>query len=233
MSLMSNKAVLRLRRVMRALGLPKLLARLGTSYESALSQRLVSACRPGDVIWDVGANVGHYSVSFSDWVGPRGRVFAFEPSPVNLSRLRAACQGRTNIEIREFGLSDKAGPAIFLEGSDSLNTTSRVLAPGDAPARQTTQVELRAGAEIIDSGDADLPNVLKIDVEGHELSVLEGLSAVLSDRQLRDIFVEVHFGILDSSGRSEDPKLIEKLLKGKGFKLNWTDASHIHAFRAA
>jgi FkbM family methyltransferase len=217
---------------MRALGVPRLLALLGTPYESAFSKRLVSACRPGDVIWDVGANVGHYSISFADWTGPQGRVFAFEPSAVNLNRLRAACEGKLNIKIRDFGLSDKAGQAAFLEGSDSLNTTSRVLSPNDVIERQTTQVELRTGAEIIDSGDAERPNMLKIDVEGHELSVLKGLSAVLSDPQLHDIFVEVHFGILDGSGRSEDPKLIEELLKRNGFKLNWTDASHLHAYRA-
>jgi hypothetical protein len=42
----------------------------------------------------------------------------------------------------------------------------------------------------------------------------------------------MHFGILDSSGRADDPKQIEDILKRSGFKLSWTDPSHIFAFRA-
>jgi FkbM family methyltransferase len=228
---MSSKPALRVRRVLRAVGVPKLLGRFGTRYESAFSKALMQACRPGDVVWDVGANVGFYSLSFSDWVGPQGKVFAFEPSPVNLGRLHEACERKPNIAIREFGLSDKSERVVFLEGSDDFNTTSRVLAAEQAGQQGTTRVELRAGAEIVERGEAVAPNVMKIDVEGHELSVLTGLGAVLSSRQLRDVFIEVHFGLLDSSGRGDHPKRIEALLARSGFKLNWTDASHIHAFR--
>lgn len=231
MSLMSNKAVLGARRVMRTLGVPKLLGSFRKSYESTFSKALMSACRPGDTVWDVGANIGLYSVSFSDRVGPHGKVLAFEPSPVNLARLHEACKGKPNIEICEFGLSDRTGKAVFLEGTDSFNTTSRVISPDHPEMSGTTVVELRVGAEIVDSGDAVLPNVVKIDVEGHEYAVLTGLGRVLASKELRDIFVEVHFGILDRSGRSDDPKHIENLLKRNGFKLSWTDASHIHASR--
>lgn len=229
MSLMSNRCVLQLRRAARAMGVPRLLGRLAKDYESAFSKQLMSACRPGDTVWDVGANVGHYAISFSGWVGPSGRVFAFEPSHVNLSRLRSACRGLPNVELREYGLSDKAERARFLEGSD--HSTSRILVPGEV-APHDNEVELRTGDAVIQSGEADLPNVVKIDVEGHEFSVLKGLRAALMNRDLRSVFVEVHFGILDRSGRSDDPKHIESLLKRSGFELRWTDASHIQAFRA-
>lgn len=228
MSLMSNRCVLQLRRAARAMGVPRLLGRLAKDYESAFSKQLMSACRSGDTVWDVGANVGHYAISFSHWVGPSGRVFAFEPSHVNLSRLRSACRGLPNVELRAYGLSDKAERARFLEGSD--HSTSRVLAPGEV-APQDNEVELRAGDAVIRSGEADLPNVVKIDVEGHEFAVLRGLQAVLADPRVRSVFVEVHFGILDMSGRPDDPKHIEAMLKGSGFKVRWTDPSHIHAYR--
>jgi hypothetical protein len=55
---------------------------------------------------------------------------------------------------------------------------------------------------------------------------------VLSRRQLRDIFLNAQFGILDGSGRSDNPKQMGILLKRSGFRLGWTDASRVHAFRA-
>ncbi|MES2194886.1 MAG: FkbM family methyltransferase [Pseudomonadota bacterium] len=228
---MSNRYMLQLRRVARAAGVPRLLGRLAKDYESSFSRQLTLACRPGDVVWDVGANVGYYSRNFSQWVGASGKVFAFEPDMMNLPELRAACSGSRNVEIREFGLSDKTERRRFLEGDDADRSTSRVLVPGEAVPDGTTEVELQTGDAVIQGGNAEPPNVIKIDVEGHELSVLRGMQGTLSSERLRSVFVEVHFGILDRSGRADDPKKIEDILKRSGFKISWTDASHIFASR--
>jgi FkbM family methyltransferase len=230
MSLMSSRSVLQLRRVARAVGVPRLLGRFAKDYESSFSRQLMSACRSGDVVWDVGANIGHYSQSFARSVGVSGRVFAFEPGLENLSRLRSVCGGTANVEICDFGLSDQSERRRFLQGSDS--STWRVLLPNESVAEAVTEVDLRTGDDVIQSGRAASPNLIKIDVEGHELSVLKGLQLTLPAHSLRSIFVEVHFGILDSSGRADDPKQIEDILKRSGFKLSWTDPSHIFASRA-
>lgn len=232
-SFMSNTYVRQLRRIARAAGVPRLLGRFAKDYESPFSRQLMLACRPGDIVWDVGANVGHYSLSFSQWVGNSGKVFAFEPDRVNLRELRSACGGRQNVEICEFGLSDKAERRSFLEGNDSDRSVSRVLEPGEPVPEGATDVELQTGDTVIQSGKAAVPNVIKIDVEGHELSVLKGLQRALSNERLRNVFVEVHFSILERSGRADDPKKIEDILKRSGFKLRWTDPSHIFAFRPA
>jgi FkbM family methyltransferase len=233
MSLMTSRLVFYVRRVMRALGLPRLLTLFAGRYETALSRRLFAACHQGDVAWDIGANVGYFTTRLSEWVGPRGKVFAFEPCPANVSLLRSACERKSNVVIREYGLSNKTARARFMEGSDNLRATSRVLEKDDSQPEGMIEVELRTGDGIIGQRDADIPNIVKIDVEGHELHVLEGLRSTLSRSQLRSVFVEVHFGILDSCDRSEDPRLIETLLKQSGFKIRWIDASHLHAYREA
>src|SRR5262249_31053612 len=158
-------------------------------------------------------------------VGASGKVFAFEPDQANLPQLRSACSERNNVEIREFGLSDKTERRRFIEGA-SDRATSRVIAAGESVPEGATEVELQTGDAVIQRGAAQVPNVIKIDVEGHELSVLNGLRTVLSNERLRSIFVEVHFGILDRSGRPDHPKRIEEILKQSGFKLSWTDPSH-------
>lgn len=229
---MSSKYMLQLRRVARAAGVPRLLGRLARDYESSFSKQLLEACRPGDIVWDVGANVGYYTVKFSQTVGGSGKVFAFEPDKANLPELRIACRDRQNVEIREFGLSDEVERRHFIEGA-SDRATSRVIGPGERVPEAATEVELQTGDAVIRSGAAEVPNVIKIDVEGHELSVLNGMRGVLANERLRSVFVEVHFGILDRTGRPDHPGEIEKILKRSGFKLSWTDASHIFATRPA
>ncbi|KQT03037.1 hypothetical protein ASG57_15780 [Bradyrhizobium sp. Leaf396] len=209
-----------------------MLGRFAKDYESPFSKQLMLACRQGDVVWDVGANVGHYTVSFSDWVGVSGKVFAFEPDAANLPKLQSACAERQNVKILGCGLSEKTERSRFL-GDGGDGTTSHVVRSGESIPEGTIEVQLRTGDEVIASGQAAVPDLIKIDVEGHELSVLKGLQETLTSRRLRKVFVEVHFGVLDRSGRTDDPKRIEDILKGSGFKLSWTDASHILASRSA
>jgi FkbM family methyltransferase len=215
---------------MRAIGIPKLLARFTPGYEQAYSRQLYATVRQGDVVWDVGANIGYYTTQLAELIGTQGKVFAFEPDPVNLEQLRANCEARHNVIIRGYGLSDGTREARLLEGSDELRATSRVL-ESNSSIQGAIDVQLRAGDEIVAKGEAESPNIIKIDVEGHELGVLQGLRAYLSNEKLRGIFVEVHFGILDSIGHAKDAGLIETLLKQNRFTIAWIDPSHIHASR--
>lgn len=84
---------------------------------------------------------------------------------------------------------------------------------------------------MLDSGEVLPPNVIKIDVEGFEYEVIEGLSAYLSSPTVKSIGIEVHFGILEERGLSQAPRWIERLLNGKGFVVTWADPSHIIATR--
>lgn len=93
-------------------------------------------------------------------------------------------------------------------------------------------MEIRTGQGLIQSGDALAPNVIKIDVEGFEWEVLEGLGAHLASSSLRAIGVEVHFGILRERGLADAPQRIEDLLVRNGFRLLWPDNSHLLAIRS-
>ena len=58
------------------------------SYEQRAHEALMGAVKPGDVVWDVGANVGMYSELFCEWVGKDGLVVAFEPWAESCERIR-------------------------------------------------------------------------------------------------------------------------------------------------
>ncbi len=231
MSWITHPAIMRLRNWLRETGLAKPLQKLraSSSYEVAVDGALLNLMRPGDIVWDVGANVGYYSSKMAQKVGPHGRVFAFEPSPINVNQLRATCAAHPHLDVIPVGLSASTGEARFIQGSDELGATSRVTDTDNGAG--VVVVQLRRGDDLVASGEAAAPNVIKVDVEGHELEVLSGLPATLCNPALRALVIEVHFALLERAGRGGAPKQIEQLLKRSGFVISWLDTSHLLAKR--
>jgi FkbM family methyltransferase len=225
----TNAWVVAARDVARTLGLNKKIAAYlhGVGYETRYDSGLQATLEQGDCVWDVGANVGYYTRQFSERVGSKGIVFAFEPSPVNFARLDRVCAALNNVRLVQSGLGREDGKMAFQQGGDDLGATSRVIesAEGDVV------VDIRSGMSLIRSGDASPPNAIKIDVEGFEYEVLMGLGEILGSASLRAVGVEVHFGILKDRGMTQAPQEVERLLQRHGFIVNWPDNSHILAFR--
>lgn len=212
----------------RRLGANRLIGRFsaGSGYEIGYDAGLSAMILPGHCVWDVGANVGYYTRLFAERVGNRGRVFAFEPSPVNYMHLCDACGTIPQVKLLQIGLGRQDEKRMLRQGLDGLGATSRISSAGG------TSVEIRSGESLLASGDAKRPNVIKIDVEGFELEVIEGLGDQLRDETLRAIGVEVHFGILSERGLAAGPREIESLLRCSGFTTIWADSSHILGTRS-
>ena len=235
MSWQTNPACIVLRTLFRRLGLKRILYKLqrlkGTAleYERSFEERLMGAIRPGDCVWDVGANVGYYSLKFNIAANSGGKVVAFEPSPLNRHRLEEALAGCRSVDIRPEALGSASDWANFAQGTDDLGATSRVVPKNSGEEKITVQVE--RGDALIKSGIVPTPNVIKIDTEGFELEVLLGLENTLMNPALHTVAIEVHFQLLAESGQPGAPAEIEKRLRLAGFTINWTDASHIVARR--
>jgi hypothetical protein len=73
-----------------------------------------------------------------------------------------------------------------------------------------------------------IPNVIKIDVEGAEIKVIEGLSKTLAHQDCKAVLCEVHFTVLQKAGYKNGAALLASKLKALGFtKQEWVDASHL------
>jgi FkbM family methyltransferase len=133
--------------------------------------------RPGDVVLDLGANIGYYTLHLARLVGPEGRVYAFEPDPTNRTLLRhnVACNGYTNVELVGKAVSDRTGEAQLYRCADDQG--DHHLYDSGEP-RPTLAVEAVALDDHFANYQARL-DLLKIDVRGAEGAALRGMKALL------------------------------------------------------
>ena len=159
---------------------------LGT-YEPARLRTLANAVTPGTVVYDVGANVGIYSLLASLQVGPSGMVYAFEPLERNLKYLRGhvTLNNLKNCIIMETAVSNSEGTRPFsAAGWDP--SMGRLSPDGEILAASTTLDNCIYGERRLRP-----PDVIKVDVEGAEFEVLEGASKALAEFH-PTIFLEIH-----------------------------------------
>lgn len=135
---------------------------------------------PGGVFYDVGANVGFFALMAARIVGEGGAVYAFEPLPRIATEARANAErnGFTNIQVIEAAVSDRDGRAtLVVTGHPGGASLSEADANVDATGTVTvTTVRLDT---LVESGAIRPPDVVKVDVEGVEPEVVEGLRATL------------------------------------------------------
>jgi FkbM family methyltransferase len=198
-------------------------------YEARFSRELLAAVRPGDTVWDVGANVGVYAAQFAE----RGaaHVVCFEPAPAAVAELHrrfpGASQTSDPVRIVPIALANRRGTAAF--NADGASPNNQIGAAEGSNA--TIEIQVRAGDEALTEFALPHPNVIKIDVEGYELEVIEGVSKMLSSKELRSVFVEVHFALLHNRKLDEAPAAIVQTLRRHGFDVRWIDPSHVGAHR--
>ena len=141
-------------------------------YEPDVTECMRCILRPGMSFCDVGANLGVFTLFASKLVGPSGRVVAFEPVPENAEVLRTnlALNECKNVLVLEKAVSEQRGTAT-LHLSSQCGCHSLVSQPPGATAR-TISVETIPLQDVNELADIDL---LKIDVEGAELTALRSL----------------------------------------------------------
>jgi FkbM family methyltransferase len=188
----------------------------------------MSAVRPGDTVWDVGANIGIYTEQFCQWVGQNGHVVAFEPGAESCESIRGRLPNCAWLTVQNVALGEQDATGKF--AADGTSVENHLVEVDEETNGDASIVEIRRG-DTVSQQLGHVPHVLKIDVEGFEEEVLNGMSGMLASPNLRSVLVEVHFMKLENRGRANAPAHIEKLLRNNGFKTKWVDASHLFATR--
>jgi FkbM family methyltransferase len=149
--------------------------------ELPVQRAIAGHLRPGGVFYDVGANVGFFSLLAARRVGATGRVCAFEPVPANAQSVRANAElnGLGNLRVFEVAAGRENKLADFLltrwDGGGSLS--EQAVMPAHVMSR--TQVRVAPLDALIEAEALPLPDFVKIDVEGTEMDVLAGMSGTI------------------------------------------------------
>jgi FkbM family methyltransferase len=179
----------------------------------------LSFARLGMTVFDVGANLGVYSLLAAKRVGKEGRVHAFEPTPRTVQKLRAnATLNRfSNIISNQLALSDASGEqSFYLSAEDDQNSLAAV-------SDTFIRVPTIALDDYIEKNRVLRVDLLKIDVEGAEMNVFKGAQRLLSRPDAPMILLEVNPSALERMGASRED--VAALLQQNGYRLR-TLADH-------
>lgn len=158
---------------------------LGRYYELGTQCAIQHMVRPGDCFLDIGANIGMITLLAAHCVGPNGSVHAVEPNPENVERIHAALTDNaiTHVSVHPVGLADAPGRLrLHLLPGTHTGTGTFTNVPESEAQVTSIDVEVLPGDDLaLDVGDT--PLFIKIDVEGFECHVIDGLARTLETRR--------------------------------------------------
>lgn len=153
-------------------------------FETAEIAFFRSELKPGNVVLDVGANGGLYTIIAARVIGPEGRVYAFEPGPEALALLRhnVEINQLTNVTIIEAAVSNKTGEASFGIASDSALSSLVNTDRADQKINEWSKVTTIRLDDAVEKYEIPRVDFIKVDVEGAEGLVIDGCGDLLSRR---------------------------------------------------
>ncbi|MCK7580320.1 MAG: FkbM family methyltransferase [Chromatiales bacterium] len=146
---------------------------------------MTEALSEGDVVYDIGAHIGYYTLAAARHVGASGMVYAFEPLALNQRFLAGHIQANalSNVRLIDACVGAVPGTARFHQGQGSGR--------GRLSERGALEVRVVTLDDLLQSGDIRPPTLLKIDVEGAEYDVLQGAADLLQQHR-PSILLSVH-----------------------------------------
>jgi FkbM family methyltransferase len=168
--------------------------------------------RKGETCLDVGSHYGIFSIFGAKLIGPQGQVFSVEPHPGALEIFQGNIDLNrcSNVKVVHAALSEA-------EGSIPLSYNENGAGPKGPNDSESSVHHVRSlPGDVLFVDGVRNPAAIKIDVEGHEFSVLKGLATTLSNQQCRRLCVEIHPDLLPSGVTKE---AIIAFINARGFTI--------------
>jgi len=201
--------------------------RVGSAYregrvESGVQLALAGYLRAGMTVYDIGANIGFFTLLAARIVGDRGKVYSFEPDSTIAARLKRNVEknGFANVTVVNAGVWSSTGTVEFIVADSSSPDRGIGRFTFERGQQNTIPAQCISLDDFIK--DAAPPDAIKCDVEGAEIEVLRGGSSLLRDYRPW-IVSELH--------SEENRREVRRLLASCGYLLSDVDESHVVAHR--
>jgi FkbM family methyltransferase len=194
-----------------------LLLSINGIYEKFETDLVIDKIKENDVVIDIGANIGYYTLIFAKLVGKNGKVIAFEPDPSNFKLLKKNIQtnGYKNVVLVQKAVSTK-NDVLKLFLCDFNYSMHRIY--DSKYGEESVDIESVNLDDYLEKNNLfDKVNFVKMDIEGSEISALGGMEKLLNRNSPLTLLTEFAPGAIVDSGN--DPTDLPKLLTNCGFKL--------------
>ncbi|KAA3642941.1 MAG: FkbM family methyltransferase [Chloroflexi bacterium] len=166
---------------------------LGT-YEPELQAAIKDFVKPGDVAYDVGANIGYVSLMLARHVGPEGRVISFEALPDNLVRIESNLSLNPrlgNVRLVPKAVVDTPRSVEFLVHASGGMGKAAGSAGREEQYQETLSISGTSLDDFVYVQDNPPPDVIKLDIEGGEVLAMPGMQRLLAEAK-PVLFIELH-----------------------------------------
>jgi FkbM family methyltransferase len=184
-------------------------------HEPFETEIVCNLVKRGDVVLDLGANIGYYTLIFAKIVGAEGKVFAFEPDPDNFSLLKKNIEinGYKNVILEQKAVSDKTGTVKLYLSEDNL-ADHRIYDSHDG--REFIEIESVSLDDYFENVNDNI-DFIKMDIEGAEPAAIQGMRSLLKRNQNVKVITELFPIALSKFGIETSDFL--KMFFNNGFKL--------------
>ena len=183
-------------------------------FEDDVTSMFIDCLEPGMTFYDVGSHYGYFSLLASSLVGPKGHIFAFEPTAATYEVLAENAARRDNITCCKVAAYRESGPLAFIEQGLGRSSLNFVIGDGyepdsaDSMIQRTTVPAVKLDDFAHQHGD---PDFLKIDTEGAEIPVLQGMTETI-DRCHPTIVLEMGDQVCTTTGNGLSRRNVDFLL---------------------
>jgi len=181
-------------------------------FEPTTSEALRKFLRPGMVFFDVGAHIGYFTLQGARLVGKTGRVYSFEPEDKNYSFLEknTKINGYGNIVTTKTAVSNVSGRATMYIGQDTGLHSLKI------KSKRKSQVKTVSIDDFCRKENISRIDLVKIDVEGGELDVIEGMRTAAKNNKKIGMIVELNPAVLSESCATAEG--LVKMMESVGFR---------------
>jgi FkbM family methyltransferase len=192
-------------------------------YEGVERDFFIRKIKRGMTILDIGANFGYYALLAAKSAGPNGKVYAFEPDPLNTAWLFKNIQANQleNIFLIPAAVSNRNGKSQFFRDASNLGGHSLVSSNLQTTMDNIVEVETLRMDDFLASKGEKAVHMIKMDIQGYEGKMLEGAEKLLQQPSLRTVQMEFWPEGLRNAGT--DPKELLKKMASRGFSISLID----------